>query len=136
MAAGPDVEIEPYRRPHLPGIIAIFRQEGYVNYLDEERAHRVLSAPGATTLVAVDEEGEVVGIVEVQGDGAIQGHVSIFAVAATSRRRRIGSRLLATAIKRSGCMRVDLLSNDATSDAFYRSFPHREGTGFRIYPAD
>lgn len=126
-----------YEEQRLPGILAIFETEGYVNYLaDTQRTHLVLTAPGAVTMVALDENQHVVGVIQVQGDGHIQGHVSLFAVATDWRRRGVGTRLLTTALARSGCMRLDLLSTDEGSDAFYRSLSHRERTGFRIYPAE
>jgi ribosomal protein S18 acetylase RimI-like enzyme len=129
------VSVETYEASRLPGILAIFEAEGYVNYVaDAQRTHLVLTAPGSITLVAVEQHRRVVGVIQVQGDGNIQGHVSLFAVAAGSRRRGVGTRLLTAAVSKSGCMRLDLLSTDEVSDAFYRSFPHRERIGFRIYP--
>lgn len=131
------VTVATYDETRLPGILEVFEAEGYVTYLaDGQRTHRVLTAPGVVTLVALDGRKRVVGVIQVQGDGQIQGHVSLFVVSTDWRRRGVGSRLLTAALTRSGCMRLDLLSSDEGSDAFYRSLPHRERAGFRIYRDD
>jgi hypothetical protein len=110
------LEVEPvtvatYDEQRLPGILAIFEAEGYVNYLaNAQLTHRVLTAPGTVTLVALDGNEQVVGVIQVQGDDHIQGHVSLFAVATEWRRRGVGTRFFTTALSRSGCMRLDLLS--------------------------
>jgi ribosomal protein S18 acetylase RimI-like enzyme len=131
------VTVVAYDEQRLPGILAICEAEGYVTYTaDTQRTHRVHTAPDAITMVALDENQHVVGVIQVQGDGHIQGHVSMFLVATDRRRRGVGTRLLTTALATSGCMRVDLLSADEGSDAFYRSLAHMERTGFRIYPAE
>jgi ribosomal protein S18 acetylase RimI-like enzyme len=131
------VTIATYDETRLPGILEVLAAEGYVNYLaDGQRTHRVLTAPGSVTLVGLHGNEHVVGVIQVLGDGHIQGHVSLLAVATGWRRRGVGSRLLTTALSRSGCMRLDLLSADEVSHAFYRSLRHSERAGFRIYPAE
>ena len=56
-----DMSIEPFTRAHLDGLIALVATAGWTEYTeDAERTYRALSAPGATTLVAL-ADGRVVG---------------------------------------------------------------------------
>ena len=126
-----------YAKPHLPGVLFLCREQGWSTYVeDAARTHRALTAPGTTTLVAVIADDDVVGVVQIQGDGQIQAHVSLVAVAGHFRRQGIGRELVIEALRASGCVRADLVSEDDESDAFYSRLPHRRGTGFRIYPPD
>jgi hypothetical protein len=89
------MRIVPYAPEHRPGVIALFAAELWPSYTrDPMRTCAALRAPGVTSLVALDDE-RVVGIVQVQSDGAIQAHLSTLVVARESRRRGIGRRLLA-----------------------------------------
>ncbi len=92
-----------------------------------------MTAPGVTTIVAV-EHGRVAGFIQVQSDTQVQGHVSLIAVANEFRRRGVARRLIAEAFARTGVQRFDLISTEGAED-FYRSLPHREHPGFRIYPS-
>ena len=66
------MSIEPFTRAHLDGLIALVAAAGWTEYKeDAERTHRVLSAPGVTTLVAL-ADGRVAGAIQVQSDGVIQ----------------------------------------------------------------
>jgi predicted N-acetyltransferase YhbS len=66
-------------------------------------------------------------------DGELQAFLANLAVDAARRGAGIGRRLVGEALRLAGGERVDLLSaDDATG--FYRSFPHFEKPGFRIYP--
>jgi ribosomal protein S18 acetylase RimI-like enzyme len=124
-------EIVPYRRELLAGILAVAAAEGWPSLVaDEERAHRVLTAPGVTTVVAT--AGEVVGFAQLQSDGEIQAHLSLIAVVPAWRRQGIGGRLVAEALHRGGGLRVGLVTDSA--DAFYKSLPHRRFEGYRLYP--
>jgi ribosomal protein S18 acetylase RimI-like enzyme len=122
----------PYERAHLPEVVSLCRAEGWPSFpADPERAHRALSAPGVTTLVA-EEDGSVVGFACLQSDGEVQAHLSLVAVDAAHRRRGITRALLAEALVRAGGERVDLVTDGA--EAFYASLAHRRMSGFRVYP--
>jgi len=120
-------------RSHLDGIVEICRVEGWTSFhTDPERTWRVLTAPGVTTIVALEAEA-VVGFAYVQSDAEIQAHLSTIAVLHSHRRRGIACRMVEEAFTRCGAKRIDLVSSEG-SDQFYRSFQHREFPGFRIYP--
>ena len=75
-----EVSIQPFTPAHLDALIALVAAEGWTEYTDDaERTHRALSAPGVTTLVAL-ADGRVVGVIQVQSDGAIQAHVSMLLI--------------------------------------------------------
>ena len=99
---------------------------------DPQRTCAALRAPGATSLVALDDDA-VVGVVQVQSDGAIQAHLSTLVVARSYRRRGIGRRLLAEALQAAGGERLDLLS---IADDFYASMTKRLFSGWRLTRAD
>ena len=120
-------------RAHLPLVLDLCAREGWTTFVeDPERAWRALTAPGVTTVVALVDD-EAAGFAQVQSDGEIQAHLSNLLVAEAYRRAGVGRRLIEEAVRRAGGMRVDLLAWPG-SEAFYRSFPHKEWTGFRIYP--
>jgi ribosomal protein S18 acetylase RimI-like enzyme len=121
-----------YERGHLPGIIKLCEAEGWPSFpADPERAHRVMTAPGVTTVVAT-EEHEVVGFAYLQSDGEIQAHLSLIAVDARHRGEGIGRALVADALSRAGGTRIDLVTDGA--EAFYDALPHRRMAGYRLYP--
>ena len=93
---------------------------------------RVLTAPGVTTVVAVDRAA-VVGFAEVFSDGEIQAFLANVAVDERHRGRGLGRELVVEALRLSGAERLDLLSEDGAV-AFYESFPHFRKLGFRVYP--
>jgi ribosomal protein S18 acetylase RimI-like enzyme len=97
---------------------------------DTSRAHAVLTAPGVTSVVALDGE-HVVGFAYLQSDGHIQAHLSQIAVDREYRRKGIGRALLEYAVPLTGAQRVDLVTDSA--EDFYASFQHRTFAGFRIY---
>jgi hypothetical protein len=75
-----ELSIEPFANVHLDGLVTLVVAEGSSEYaVDVERTSRALSAPGVTTVVAVDD-GRVVGAIQVQSDGFIQAHVSLLLV--------------------------------------------------------
>ena len=126
------IEYRPIKKDDLPGVMNLCRAEPWPSYVkDSDRTWQVLTAPGVTTVVAVDS-GQIVGFTQMQSDGAIQAHLSLILVAAACRRQRIGTQLVKEVFKLSGAERIDLVTEDA--QAFYRSFAHREWTGFRIHP--
>ena len=125
--------IVPYAPEHRPGVIALFAAEMWPSYTrDPMRTCAALRAPGVTSLVALDDD-RVVGVVQVQSDGAIQAHLSTLVVARESRRRGIGRRLLADALQAAGGERLDLLS---IADDFYASMTNRRFSGWRLTRAD
>jgi ribosomal protein S18 acetylase RimI-like enzyme len=126
------MEVVPYQRADLPGVIALCEAEGWPSFpADHERAHRVLTAPGVTTVVARDDE-RVVGFAYLQSDGEIQAHLSNIAVARSHRRQGIARRLLQMAIDDAGGQRIDLVTDSAID--FYAALGHKRLEGFRIYP--
>lgn len=130
----PPVEFVPVVREHVEGVMRLCQVEGYDSYTaDAERTWSALTAPGSTTIVAVDG-GRVAGFAQIQSDGLIQAHLTLIVVDRSLRRAGIGKRLVGEAFARAGGTRVDLLSTEG-AEAFYRSFGYREFPGFRIYPS-
>jgi GNAT superfamily N-acetyltransferase len=74
----------------------------------------------------------VVGFAYFQTDGAIQAHLSLLVVEARHRRAGVARVLLAYAFPLLGATRIDLITDSA--EDFYRSLPHKERVGFRLYP--
>ncbi len=120
---------------HLPAILRLTEAEGWPSFAtDPARALRALTAPGVVTAVCLIDE-HVAGFAQAQGDGALQAHLSLMAVAVPFRRRGIGRHLVQEVLRRTGCPRLDLLA-ERGAEPFYRALPHREWTGFRIYPEE
>jgi ribosomal protein S18 acetylase RimI-like enzyme len=119
---------------HLPGVLALCEAEGWPSLpSDPARAERMLSAPDATTVVAVDS-GAVAGFAYAFMDaGSIDAYLSTLAVHAEYRRQGIARRLVAEVFRLSGAERVDLLAEPG-SEAFYESMPHRSFQGYRLHP--
>ncbi len=121
----------PYEHTHLCAVVALCQAEGWPSFqADPERAHRAMTAPGVTTIVA-EANGSLVGFACLQSDGEIQAHLSLIAVDAAHRRRGIGQSLVADALARAGGQRVDLVTDSA--EGFYAALPHRRFAGYRIY---
>lgn len=126
------MKYERYQRDFLQGVIDVCVEQGWDSYSsDRERTHRVLSAPGVTTIVAVDDE-TVCGFAQIQSDGEIQAHLSVIAVKESHRRKGIGKELVATCFQESGGIRLDLVTDEAQE--FYESMNHSSKFGFRLYP--
>lgn len=127
------VEIRRFALEHLDAVIGLCRAEGWPSFPEDPfRAGRVLTAPGVTTVVAV-EDGVVVGFAELFSDGEIQAFLANIAVVAERRGTGIGRRLVEEALILGGGLRVDLLSEDDATP-FYDAFPHFRKPGFRLYP--
>jgi len=127
------MEILRFRADHLDGVLALCVAEGWDSLPnDPTRALRVLTAPGVTTMVAVDA-GAVVGFAELFSDGEIQAFLTSIAVDERSRGQGIGRALIEEGLKAAGGVRIDLLSEDAAV-GFYESFPHFRKPGLRLYP--
>jgi ribosomal protein S18 acetylase RimI-like enzyme len=126
------VTITQYESAHLAGIVALCEAEGWPSLgADLDRAHAVLTAPGVTSVVALDGD-QVIGFAYLLSDGHIAAYLSMMAVHPDHRRQGIGRKLLEYAAPLTGAQRVDLVTD--TANAFYKSFHHRTFTGFRIYP--
>ncbi len=126
------MNIRPYASADLPGVLQLCANEGWPTLVeDPARAHRTLTAPGVTTMVAVDA-GEVIGFAQLQSDGEIQAHLSLIAVDPKARQRGVGRRLIVEALRAAGGLRIDLVTDHA--EAFYESLPHFRMAGFRLYP--
>jgi ribosomal protein S18 acetylase RimI-like enzyme len=125
-----------YNRSHLDEVVTLCSDVGWTDYAeDPERTHRVLTAPGVISLVALDEdEAALVGFVELQGDGELQAHVSLLLVKPEYRLRGVARLLLGRALRDSGCVRADVFVEGDDATAFYRRMPHKEGKGFRLQP--
>jgi predicted N-acetyltransferase YhbS len=127
------MEIVAFEAKHVDGIIRITSAEGWPTLAsDRERAIRVLTAPGAVTIVAV-EAGDVVGFARALTDGEWVGCLTDMAVDARFRRRGAGRQLIQGIFAHTRAQRLDLLAEPG-SEAFYESFPHRPWTGYRLYP--
>jgi ribosomal protein S18 acetylase RimI-like enzyme len=129
---GCPLELRRYSLDDLPGILKLCEAEGWPSFPeDPDRAHRALTAPGVTTVVAT-AGAELVGFAQLQSDGLIQAHLSVIAVDPGHRRRGAGRALIVTALRLAGGLRVDLLTD--TADGFYETLPHFRMSGYRLYP--
>jgi predicted N-acetyltransferase YhbS len=132
------IRVVPFHHDHRDGMVRLCRAEGWSSYADDPAlAEQVWTAPGVTTVVAVDDElpiGMVTGFAQFQGDGAIQAHLSTVLVDASSRGQGIGRALVIEGFWLTGCQRVDLVSL-VGADRFYESFEHQRHHGYRIYPS-
>ena len=125
--------IEPVQKEHILDIMVLCKAEGYESYYEsEDITWNALTAPGVTSLVAVDGD-KVLGFVQMLSDGLIQAHLSLILVAPDCRRQGFGRRLIEEAFKSAGGKRIDLLTDSA--DEFYFSFLHQSHwQGYRIFP--
>ena len=116
----------------LDGIIRLCEQKKWPSFpQDPARALRALTAPGVTTVVAL--EGKVVaGFAQLMSDGEIQAHLTLIAVDGAFRRCGIGKELISRALRMAGGSRIDLVTDSAPE--FYASFPHHRMEGFRLHP--
>lgn len=127
------MEIRPFERRDLPGVLALCAGEGWTSWAaDRDRSLRALTAPGVTVLVAVDGE-QVIGFAHVLTDGQWHAFLANLVVSGAHRGRGIARRLVLGAAAHTGIESVDLLS-EADATGFYETFAHRRRAGFRIYP--
>jgi len=127
------VEVQPFTPDHLDGVLRLCIAENWPSFpADPERAQRILTAPGVTTVVALEDHA-VLGFAELFSDGELQTYLANLAVDAGHRRRGIARAMIETALRLAGGERVDLLSEDAAT-GFYRQLPNFPMTGFRLYP--
>jgi ribosomal protein S18 acetylase RimI-like enzyme len=127
------VEIVPFVEDQLDGVLRLCVAEDWPSFPDDpERASRVLTAPGVTTVIAV-ENGEVVGFAQLFSDGELQAFLANLAVDERFRGRGVGRSLITEALRLAGGERIDLLSEDKAV-GFYERFPNFRKPGFRLYP--
>ena len=125
----PEVSIEQFREDHLDGLIALVAAEGWTEYADDaERTRRALSAPGATTLVAI-ADGHLVGAIQVQSDGVIQAHVSMLLIAQSSRGTGLGHTLLRQGLERAGGLQLDVRTR---TEGYYERLGASRSVGYRL----
>lgn len=117
------------------GVATLCDHLSWPSYADPAVALAACSAPGVVAVVAVDGP-LVVGLAQAFGDGVVQSFLALLGVHADHRRRGIAHQLVEAAYAGTGTRRMDLLADEVTEGAeeFYRSFPHYEKPGFRIYP--
>jgi len=127
------VNVRRYEHRDLPGIVALCDAEGWPSFgADLDRAHATLTAPGVTSVVAVDGD-LVIGFAYLLSDGHIASYLSMMATHADYRRQGVGRALIAFAHPLTGAQRIDLVTN--TAEDFYTSYEHHfTFSGFRIYP--
>ena len=126
------MEIRRFLPSDLAGVLRLCELENWPSFPENPaRANRALTAPGVTTIVAVEGE-EVFGFAQLHSDGEIQAHLSLIVVDKSHRRRGIARELIVRALREAGGLRVDLITDSA--EAFYSSFPHSKMAGFRLRP--
>lgn len=126
-------EIRRFEPSYLGGVLRLCEAEGWPSFPeDPQRAARVMTAPGVTTVVAVEHD-QVIGFAQMFSDGEIQAFLASIAVDEAERGRGIGRSLVNEALRLAGGQRVDLLSEEASVE-FYASFPHFRKPGYRLYP--
>ena len=128
------IEYEAFKPSHLAGAVTLCKELGWPSYSDPAIARIAFSAPGAVTWVAVCN-GEVVGLVHLLSNGVVHAHLSLVGVLSDRRRKGVARHLVTRAFRCAGAKWLDLCA-EAGSEQFYRSFQHREGLGFRVYPGE
>lgn len=122
-----------FEATHLGGVLALCTAEGWLTFpSDPHRALRALLAAGATTVVALDADGEVIGSAHALSDG-VTIYLAELLVAPAHRHRGIGRRLVSELFDQCDAVRMDLITESA--EAFYARLPHRRYAGFRLYPS-
>src|SRR3954454_15112129 len=128
-----EASIESFAQAHLEGLIALVAAEGWTEYAeDAQRTCRALTAPGVTTLVAL-EAGRIVGAIQVQSDGIIQAHVSMLLIDRSSRGVGLGSRLLREGLQCAGGLRLDIRTR---TEGYYERLGASRSLGVRLTRED
>jgi ribosomal protein S18 acetylase RimI-like enzyme len=128
-----ETDVTAFEHAHLEQVLELLEAEGWDTYTeDPERTYRVLTAPGSTTLVSI-EDGVVAGFVQIQSDGEIQAHLSGLLVGEPWRGRGISRTLLREGLSRAGGMRVDIIS---AAESFYSHIGAEAKLGWRLRPPD
>jgi ribosomal protein S18 acetylase RimI-like enzyme len=127
------ISIEPFARGHLDGLVALVAAEGWTEYSeDADRTYRALTAPGATSLVAIAGE-RAVGAIQLQSDGVVQAHLSMLLIDAEWRSRGLGTRLLRDGLERAGGLRMDIRTR---TEGYYELLGASRSLGFRLTRED
>jgi ribosomal protein S18 acetylase RimI-like enzyme len=125
-------DVRPFQSGDLDGVVELCAAEGWPSFPeDRARALRALTAPGVTTVVAV-EGARLAGFAQLMSDGEIQAHLSLIAVDPAYRRQGVARAMLREALALAGGIRIDLITD--TAPDFYAALPHRRLDGFRIWP--
>ena len=123
------MEIRNYASEDLDAVLRLCEREGWPSLpQDPARAHRALTAPGVTTLVAGADE-RIVGFAQVLSDGEIQAYLCLIAVDPEYRRRGIATRCMRGVLahlQRSRYVSVTLTDGSGIA-GFYQRF------GLRVY---
>jgi GNAT superfamily N-acetyltransferase len=96
-------QVTPYDHTHLGGVLALCTAEGWMALAsDPDRAHRVLTAPGVTTAVALGDGHGVLGFAQLLSDGELQTYLANLLVSPSRRGEGIGRSLLEDVFRRAG----------------------------------
>lgn len=115
--------IREYTEFDLREIMNLYSSAGWVNYTRNPQVLVSAYKNSLLTLGAYDDDGRLVGIIRVVGDGASIVFVQDLLVLPEYRRRGIGSRLLDQVIRHyNDVYQMELLTDDTPeTKAFYQS---------------
>lgn len=122
--------IVPFDSRHVDGVVRLCQAEGWPSWT-ASAVEAAFSAPGVLALAA-ETGGEVVGAAQLLTDGTVIAYLGLLVVAESARREGIGRALIQELFERSGLQRMDLLSENGSTQ-FYESLPHRTKPGYRLY---
>ena len=109
--------MRPFEPGDLPAVIELLEQESWETYTqDPRRTLLALTAPGATSLLALADGGRLAGLALAVGDGHINAYLALLLVRREERGRGIGRALTYEVLRHAGALRLDLLSG---CDAFF-----------------
>lgn len=115
---------------HLDGVVRLCATEGWPSWTPEN-VLAAFSSPGVIAITALDGH-TVNGAAQLLTDGRVVAYLGLLVVERDARGQGIGRALVDELFSRSGLMRIDLLSEDA-STRFYESLPHKAKPGYRLY---
>ena len=122
--------IVPFESGHVEGVVRLCEAEGWPSWTPSA-VEAAFSAPGVIAVVA-ELRGEVVGAAQLLTDGTVIAYLGLLVVAESARREGIGRALIQELFGRSGLRRMDLLSEEGSTQ-FYESLSHRVKPGYRLY---
>ncbi len=130
MPSPASITIRPFEPADLPTVLELLEEESWETYTDDSRRTLLaLTAPGATSLVALEEGGRLAGLALAVGDGHVNAYLALLVVRREMRRRGIGRALTFEVLRCAGGLRLDLLSG---CDEFYVALGAESIAGFRI----